>query len=70
MLSTILLGLIRFYQLLISPMLAPRCRYLPTCSQYALEAVRRYGAVKGTYLATKRICRCHPGGGSGFDPVP
>ena len=62
--------LIRFYQIAISPLLGPRCRYIPTCSQYALEAVHSYGAVRGAWLATKRICRCHPWGGSGYDPVP
>ncbi len=70
MLAKILLGLIRFYQYAVSPMLPPRCRYQPTCSQYAVEAVRKYGALKGGWLAFKRICRCHPWGGSGFDPVP
>ena len=70
MMARLLLGLIRFYQLGISPYLAPRCRYQPTCSQYALEAIRKHGAIKGGYLAGKRICRCHPWGGSGYDPVP
>ena len=70
MLAKILLGLIRFYQYAISPMLPPRCRYQPTCSQYAIEAVRKYGALKGGSLAAKRIGRCHPWGGSGYDPVP
>ncbi|ASP16616.1 membrane protein insertion efficiency factor YidD [Neisseria sp. 23W00296] len=62
--------LIRFYQYCISPLVPPRCRYTPTCSQYALEAVRRYGALKGGLLAVKRIARCHPWGGHGHDPVP
>ena len=70
MLAKILLGLIRFYQYAISPMLPPRCRYQPTCSQYAIEAVRKYGALKGGWLAARRIGRCHPWGGSGYDPVP
>ena len=70
MLRTVLLGLVRFYQLAISPLFPPRCRYVPTCSQYAIEAVQKYGAAKGGYLAAKRICRCHPFGGSGYDPVP
>lgn len=61
---------IHLYRLVISPMLGPRCRYLPTCSDYALEALSRHGAVKGTWLATKRLVRCHPWGGSGHDPVP
>jgi uncharacterized protein len=62
--------LIRFYQIAISPQLGPRCRYIPTCSQYALEAVHLHGTGRGIWLATKRICRCHPWGGSGYDPVP
>ncbi|MDK4679508.1 membrane protein insertion efficiency factor YidD [Kingella negevensis] len=70
MMSKFFLLLIRFYQLAISPMIPPRCRYTPTCSQYAIEAIRKYGALKGTWLATKRICRCHPWGGHGYDPVP
>lgn len=70
MLAKILLGLIRFYQYALSPMLPPRCRYQPTCSQYAIEAVSKYGALKGGWLAAKRISRCHPWGGSGYDPVP
>ena len=65
-----MLWFIRFYQLAISPYLAPRCRFLPTCSEYSIEAIKKYGAVKGGYLSIKRICRCHPFGGSGFDPVP
>ena len=63
-------GLIRVYQLLISPVLAGSCRYHPTCSQYALEAVEEHGPFKGAWLALKRIGRCHPWGSSGFDPVP
>lgn len=62
--------LIRGYQLLISPWLGNNCRYQPTCSQYAKEAIEQYGAIKGIYLGTKRILRCHPWGGSGYDPVP
>lgn len=61
---------IRFYQLAISPHFPASCRYTPTCSQYAVEAVERFGAVQGGWLALKRICRCHPWGGSGYDPVP
>ncbi|KIA79628.1 membrane protein insertion efficiency factor YidD [Chromobacterium amazonense] len=68
--SRILILLIRFYQLAISPWLAPRCRFQPTCSSYAIEAVRKHGALKGGALAARRICRCHPWGGSGYDPVP
>lgn len=66
----ILILLIRFYQGAISPHFPPACRYTPTCSQYALEAITRYGVFKGGRLALKRILRCHPWGGSGYDPVP
>ena len=66
----LLLKFVRFYQVAISPMLPPRCRYTPTCSQYAVEALQRHGAYKGSMLALRRICRCHPFGGSGYDPVP
>ena len=62
--------MIRFYQRYISPLTPPACRYTPTCSQYTLEAIQKYGAFKGTWLGIKRICRCHPWGGSGYDPVP
>ncbi|MGN0092657.1 MAG: membrane protein insertion efficiency factor YidD [Alistipes sp.] len=65
-----LIALVRFYQICISPLTPPACRFTPTCSQYALEALRRYGALKGSWLAIKRIARCHPWGGSGYDPVP
>jgi putative membrane protein insertion efficiency factor len=62
------------YRLMISPLLPPSCRYLPTCSAYALEAIDRHGPVKGLWLAMRRISRCHPitwlGGGAGYDPVP
>ena len=61
---------IRFYQKYISPLSPPSCRYTPTCSQYAIEALRKHGPFKGTYLAIRRILRCHPWGGSGYDPVP
>lgn len=70
MLKKFFLGIIWVYRNALSPMLPPRCRYQPTCSQYAEEAVRRYGALKGGRLALKRILRCHPLGGSGYDPVP
>ncbi len=66
----LLLWLVRAYQYGISPLLPPRCRYTPTCSQYAVEALQKHGALKGGWLAVKRICRCHPWGGSGHDPVP
>ncbi len=61
--------LLRGYQYFISPLFPPSCRYTPTCSQYAVEAVQRYGAVRGLYLAVRRILRCHPFGGGGYDPV-
>jgi uncharacterized protein len=62
--------LIKFYQWVISPWLGPKCRYTPTCSHYAEEALRKHGPIKGLWLAIKRIARCHPWGGSGYDPVP
>lgn len=61
---------IRFYQRFISPMLGSNCRFQPTCSQYALEAIMEWGVLKGTWLGIKRIFRCHPWGGCGHDPVP
>ena len=70
MLAKLMLGLIQFYRYAISPLIPPRCRYTPTCSQYAMEAIQKYGAVKGGWLAAKRIARCHPWGGHGHDPVP
>lgn len=68
--SNFFLKLIRFYQHYISPLTPPACRYTPTCSQYTYEAIQKYGAIKGCWLGLKRICRCHPWGGSGYDPVP
>lgn len=62
--------LIRFYQTAISPHTPAACRFTPTCSQYALEAIKKHGPFKGLWLAIKRILRCHPWGGSGYDPVP
>ena len=59
-----------FYRIFISPMTPPSCRYTPTCSAYAIEAVKKHGAFKGGWLALKRILSCHPWGGSGYDPVP
>lgn len=61
---------ILFYRSCISPLTPPSCRFTPTCSQYALEALRRHGAIKGSWLTIKRLLRCHPWGGSGYDPVP
>lgn len=68
--SRLLILLVRFYQCAISPHIPAACRYTPTCSQYMIEAIRRHGALKGMMLGVKRICRCHPWGGSGYDPVP
>jgi putative membrane protein insertion efficiency factor len=65
-----LAGLIRGYQLVLSPLLPPSCRFYPSCSQYALEAVNRHGAMKGTWLAARRLARCHPFNPGGYDPVP
>lgn len=62
--------LIRFYQVCISPLKPPTCRFTPTCSQYGLQAFRKHGPIKGLYLTVRRILRCHPWGGSGYDPVP
>ncbi|MEL7035796.1 MAG: membrane protein insertion efficiency factor YidD [Cyanobacteria bacterium J06592_8] len=62
--------LIRGYRMFISPLLPPSCRYTPTCSQYAIEAVERFGVIEGGWLATKRILRCHPFHPGGYDPVP
>jgi uncharacterized protein len=62
--------LIRIYQLVISPLLGPKCRFTPTCSAYTLEALKKYGPLKGLWLGMKRIARCHPWGGHGHDPVP
>ena len=62
--------LVRGYQLIISPLLGPRCRYLPTCSEYALEAVEIHGILRGALLTIRRISRCHPGAPGGLDPVP
>jgi putative membrane protein insertion efficiency factor len=64
------LTLIRGYQLLLSPLLGPRCRYLPSCSDYAREALLRHGLIRGSFLAFRRVSRCHPFGGHGYDPVP
>ena len=66
----LILGMIGFYRAFVSPWLGPACRYTPTCSAYAEEAVRKYGATKGSWLAARRLLRCHPWGGSGYDPVP
>ena len=62
--------IIKLYQFVISPLTPPSCRYSPTCSQYALEALKKYGIIKGVNLTFKRIIKCHPWGGSGYDPIP
>lgn len=62
--------LIKVYQFGISPLLGPKCRFTPTCSQYTVEALKKHGLLKGGWLSIKRILRCRPGGGSGYDPVP
>jgi len=69
-LSLPFIGLIRLYQWGLSPLIGPKCRYTPTCSHYALEAFKKHGPLKGGWLAIKRIARCHPWGGHGYDPVP
>lgn len=69
-LKKILILPVRFYQLAISPILPSRCRYNPTCSHYMIEAINEWGPFKGFYLGIKRIGKCHPWGGHGFDPVP
>ena len=66
----IIIKLVRFYQHFISPLSSPHCIYMPSCSQYMLEAVNRYGMLKGGWLGIKRICRCHPFHEGGYDPVP
>jgi putative membrane protein insertion efficiency factor len=65
----LLLGAIKLYQST-APVRRPRCRYIPTCSEYAAEAIERHGAAGGSWLALRRLCRCHPFGSFGFDPVP
>ena len=71
--TNILIKLIKAYKLLISPLLGNSCRYLPTCSEYSIEALKKFGLIKGIYISLKRILSCHPikflGGGEGFDPV-
>ena len=62
--------LIRIYQWVISPALGPKCRFTPTCSQYAAEALQKHGLIKGFILSVKRVSKCRPGGGHGYDPVP
>jgi putative membrane protein insertion efficiency factor len=66
----VLVALLRTYQYAISPFLGRRCRYYPSCSEYAVEAVEKHGAIKGGWLGVKRVCRCHPWHPGGYDPVP
>ena len=68
--SRLLILCIRFYQIFISPLKPPSCRFYPTCSAYAIEAIQKKGPVKGTWLAIKRIAKCHPFHSGGYDPVP
>ncbi len=68
--SWLMIGIITLYKLLISPILPNSCRYTPTCSVYAIDAIKKHGSLKGGWLALKRILRCNPWGGSGYDPVP
>ncbi len=65
-----LILLIRIYQVTLSPFIGRNCRYIPTCSNYGIEAIKKYGAIKGGWLTFKRILSCNPWGGSGYDPVP
>ncbi|MEP6467691.1 MAG: membrane protein insertion efficiency factor YidD [Parafilimonas sp.] len=62
--------LIKIYQLILSPIIGPKCRFTPTCSHYAVEAFKKHGVIKGFWLSAKRISKCHPWGGNGYDPVP
>jgi len=66
----VLIGFVRFYQVALSPLLPASCRYFPSCSAYAIEALERHGAIRGSWLAIRRIGRCHPFRAGGYDPVP
>ncbi|HTL90302.1 MAG TPA: membrane protein insertion efficiency factor YidD [Leptolyngbya sp.] len=70
MMKFLLIGLVKGYRVAISPLLMPTCRFYPTCSQYAIEAIETHGALKGSWLSAHRICRCHPFNSGGYDPVP
>lgn len=70
MFKSIAIAFVKFYQYCIRPLLPNSCRYTPSCSQYSVEAINKYGAFKGSWLGLKRILRCHPWGGHGYDPVP
>lgn len=69
-LSSPFIALIKLYQWIISPWLGQKCRFTPTCSQYGIEALKKYGPIKGLWLTAKRLSKCHPWGGHGYDPVP
>ena len=69
MIKRFFIGLVKGYQYLISPLLGQNCRYTPTCSEYSIQAIEKYGIFKGIWLSTKRISKCHPWGGSGHDPL-
>lgn len=68
--ETCVRGALRAYKLTLSPLIGPRCRYVPSCSEYAAEALISHGLWRGAWLAGRRLCRCHPWGGSGYDPPP
>jgi len=68
--KTLLVGLIQLYRYILSPLLGRHCRFEPSCSAYALEALHTHGAARGSWLSTKRLCRCHPWHAGGYDPVP
>ncbi|MGD2215684.1 MAG: membrane protein insertion efficiency factor YidD [Gemmatimonadales bacterium] len=70
MLAKFFVTVVRGYQVVVSPLLPPACRYTPSCSQYAIDALKRHGALKGTWLAVRRLARCHPFRAGGHDPVP
>ena len=70
MIARLLIGLVRLYRYLLSPWWGAQCRFTPTCSEFAIEALRRHGALKGAWLAARRVSRCHPWHAGGFDPVP
>ena len=65
-----LIFFIKIYQSIISPLFPPTCRYKPTCSEYAIQSLKKHGLIKGVYLSIKRVVNCHPWGGSGYDPIP
>ncbi len=65
-----LIFLVKIYQSIISPLFPPTCRYKPTCSEYAIQSLKKHGLIKGVFLSIKRVVNCHPWGGSGYDPIP